>query len=141
MRTRFRFALCSGPLALAAALAWAQASVRPGQYEITGEVRMPGEAAATEYTELDCISEEEASDLQSTLLELVSEDTCGVSNIESSPGEMSFDSNCEGIVSHAEITFTEEAISFVLTMTFDGQTSTSTSQAKWIGATCAANDE
>jgi hypothetical protein len=126
---------------VAAALASAQSSVRPGQYEVTASMRMPGEASATEYTELDCISEEEASDLQSTLLELVSEDTCGASNIESSPGKLSFDSDCEGILSHADITFTEETISFVLTVTANGQTSTSTSHAKWIGATCAADDE
>jgi hypothetical protein len=64
-----------------------------------------------------------------------------VSNVESSPGKMTFDSDCEGIVSQVEITFTAELIGVVLTMTVDGRTATSTSQAKWIGATCAAEDE
>jgi hypothetical protein len=64
-----------------------------------------------------------------------------VSNVESSPGKMTFDSDCEGIVSHVEITFSAETIALVLTMTIEGQTTTSTAQAKWIGATCAAEDE
>jgi hypothetical protein len=126
---------------VAAALAWAQSSVRPGQYEVVSQLRMPGEAAATKYTDTDCITPEEADDLQSTLLELVSEDTCGVSNIESTPGKMTFDTDCEGIVTHAEITFTEETIGVVLEMTVDGQSSTSTSEAKWVSATCTAEDE
>jgi hypothetical protein len=126
---------------VAAALAWAQSSVRPGQYEVTSETRIPGEATATQSTDLDCITPEEAEDLQATLVELVSEDTCGVSNVESSPGKMTFDSDCEGIVSHVEITFSAETIALVLTMTIEGQTTTSTAQAKWIGATCAAEDE
>jgi hypothetical protein len=139
MRT-LKISLLAGAL-VAAALAWAQSSVRPGQYEVVSEIRLPGESAATQYTDSDCITPEEAEDLQSALLELVSEDTCGVSNVESSPGKMSFDTDCEGIVSHAEVTFNEETINVVFTMTVNGQTATSTSEAKWIGATCAADDE
>jgi hypothetical protein len=133
--------LLAGATLVVAVLAWAQSSVRPGQYEVTSETRIPGEPTATQSTDLDCITAEEAEDLQGTLLELVSEDTCGVSNVESSPGKMAFDSDCDGIVSHVEITFSAETIALVLTMTIEGQTTTSTSQAKWIGATCAAEDE
>jgi hypothetical protein len=133
--------LLPGAALVAAGLAWAQASVRPGQYEVVSKLRLPGETTATEYTDTDCITPEEAEDLQSALVELVSEDTCGVSNVESTPGKMTFDTDCEGIVSHAEITFSEKAINVVVTMTVDGQTGTSTSQAKWKSATCATEDE
>jgi hypothetical protein len=133
--------LLPGATLVAAGLAWAQSSVRPGQYEVVSKLRLPGETTATEYADTDCITPEEAEDLQSALLELVSEDTCGVSNIESTPGKMTFDTDCEGIVSHAEITFTEKKINVVVTMSVDGQTGTSTSEAKWTGATCAAEDE
>jgi hypothetical protein len=133
--------LLAGATLVAAALALAQSSVRPGRYEVTSETRIPGEPTATQSTDFDYITPEEAEDLQATLVELVSEDTCGLSNVDSSPGKMAFDSDCEGVVSHVEITFSAETIDLLLTMTIEGQTTTSTAQAKWIGPTCAAEDE
>jgi hypothetical protein len=122
-------------------LAWAQSSIRPGEYEVISEIRLPGETTATEYTDVECITPEEAADFQSAMLEVISEDACGVSNVESSPGRMTFDADCDGVVSHAEIVFTEETIDVAFTMTVNGQTTTSDSQFKWIGQTCSANDE
>jgi hypothetical protein len=131
----------SAAILVSAGLAWAQSSIRPGQYEVISKIRLPGETTATEYTDVECITPEEAADFQSAMLEIISEDACGVSNVESSPGRMTFDADCDGVVSHAEIVFTEETIDVAFTMTVNGQTTTSDSRFKWIGETCAANDE
>lgn len=124
------------------ALAWAQTSLRPGQYEITSEIRMPGEPSATKQVELDCVSAEDAANVEEALLDLASVDElCEASNVQSSPGKMTFETSCDGIVTHADITYTSESIDFVITLTIDGETATSTSHAKWVGATCTTDDD
>lgn len=124
-----------------AAVIWAQTSLRPGQYEIVSEIRMPGEPTATHHTDLECVTAEDAADVESALLDLASDDMCEASNVVSRPGKMTFDTNCDGIATHADIDYTSESIRFVLTMTIDGQTATSTSEAKWVGAMCTVDGE
>lgn len=126
---------------ITAAVIGAQTLLRPGQYEIVSEIRMPGEPTATHDTDLECVTAEDAADVEAALLDLVSDDTCEASNVVSSPGKMTFDTNCDGIASHGDIDYTSESIKFVITMTIDGQTATSTSEAKWVGATCSVDGE
>jgi hypothetical protein len=124
-----------------AAAASAQIALRPGQYEVTAEMQLPGAPAPMKVTDTDCITPEEASDLPRLMMqENDSAESCKVSNVQMTGNKITFDTMCEmaggSTTGRSEMTFAADSFTGTMSMQMGAQTVTSKLSGKWVRATC-----
>jgi hypothetical protein len=122
-------------------VAWAQVSLEPGEYQLAAEVQIPGSQQSRKATSVDCLTPGEAQDFQSLMLrELASEDTCKVSNLQTGADRITFDTACDfgalRSTATTDITFGSDWYKAIVRTELNGAVSTSTIDAKRIGAVC-----
>jgi Protein of unknown function (DUF3617) len=130
------------------AAAWAQTvSVRPGRYETTVEMQMPGTPAPMKMKNFDCLSAEEAGDLVKAMNQELAKQgqTCKLANMKMSPGKVTYDATCDleagSATATSEMVYSAETFSLAVTMKMpNGATMTMKSNGKWVGATCQKDD-
>ncbi len=126
-----------------AAAAWAQLTVKPGEYQVAVELQLPGAPAPNTMQTLDCIAAEDAADLSKAMLrELATEDTCTSSNLQTIGNKMSFDVLCtvegEAVKSTLVVTVTSpESYSAVMDINVEGAVISTRMTGTWVGATCS----
>ena len=131
---------------VSAILAQAQAiSIRPGRYETTAEIPMPGGKAPMKTTGFDCITPEEGRDLlQAMLKQAATDGSCTLSNVTRAGNKVTFDTVCkvDGIVNTArtEMTVGADSFTFTATMNIDGKAAVTRASAKWVAAACKPED-
>jgi uncharacterized protein DUF3617 len=132
-------------LAIVATAAWAQLSVRPGQYQVSLEMQLPGSPQPTTAETFDCLAPEDAQDLAKAMLrELANESACTASNQQTAGNKLSFDVACavEGQQVKSTIAVTvvsAESYSAVMDVEVAPGTKVSTRMiGKWVGAVCTA---
>jgi Protein of unknown function (DUF3617) len=130
----------AGVIALAgSALAWAQISLEPGQYELTTEIQIPGSSQPMKSTAVDCLSPAEARDFQELMIRKSEEASCRVSNLKQTAADkITYDTECagSGTTASSELTFGSDWYSAVVRMQMNGASSTSTVSAKRTSAMC-----
>jgi len=129
-------------LALVATAAWAQLALRPGKYNVTMQMALPGSPLSNTQEDTDCLSPEDAKDLVKAMLrELSSESSCSASNVKTTGNKLTFDAACtmQGNVVSAstELTINSET-SYVAVMKVNaaGMNTAMTITGKWASATC-----
>jgi hypothetical protein len=141
MRTKIFFAAGS-LLALAASAVWAQLALRPGQYNVTMELTLPGAPASVPQQDTDCLSPDDAKDLVKAMLrELSTEQSCSASNVKATGNTLTFDAACtvEGNVVSANTELTIESdtsYAAVMQVRAAGVSTTLRITGEWVGATC-----
>jgi hypothetical protein len=129
-------------IVLAAASAWGQASMRPGQYEITVEMQLPGVPGAQKVTQSDCLSEDEARNFQQIIMEEMGGiEGCTFSNVVTSGNKITWDTACDDVTGTSELTVVNDGFTAVTKMRTRGTEVTATTSGKWVGATCTVPDE
>jgi hypothetical protein len=140
MRTRGILAV-GAVLALAATAAWAQLALRPGKYNVTMELTLPG-APANSQEDTDCLSAEDAKDLVKAMMrELSSEQSCSASNVKTAGKKLTFDASCnmQGNVVSASTELTinnETSYDAVMKVNAAGVSTLLKLKGQWAGATC-----
>jgi hypothetical protein len=132
-----------------AAIAWAGLTIRPGLYQTTVEMQFPGNPSPMKFSDTDCITPEDAAkDLHQLFAEELAEDgdnTCTVTNYQTSANKLSFDMVCDSedgrITSSFEMKVEPNGYSAVGHSTFDGEVLTIKSTATRIGGTCTDDEE
>lgn len=122
--------------------AWAQLSVKPGQYRVTLEMNLPGALGPQTQEALDCITAEDARDLtQAVLRELAAEDSCTSDNVKSAGNKITFDVTCDvdgtKATSNTELTVGADSYTAVMKMTIGDLVTTTRMQGQWISDSCA----
>jgi hypothetical protein len=124
------------------AIAWSQASMRPGQYEITVEMQLPGIPGAQKITQMDCLTAEEARDFQNLMMkEMSGVEGCTFSNVETTGNKITWDTACDSVTGTSELTFVTDGFTAVSKMKAQGTEVTATTSGKWVGATCTVPDD
>ena len=129
-------------LALAATAAWAQLALRPGKYNVTMELTLPGAPISNTQEDTDCLTPEDAKDLVKAMMrELTSESSCSASNVKQAGNKLTFDAACTiqgNVVSSAtELTITSDtAYTAVMQVNAAGVNTQLKIAGKWAGATC-----
>jgi hypothetical protein len=127
---------------IAATAAWAQLALRPGQYNVTMELTLPGAPSAGAQQDTDCLSPEDAKDLVKAMMrELANEQSCTASNVKTSGNTLTFDAACsvEGNVVSANTELTiksETSYAAVMQVNAAGVSTTLKITGQWAGATC-----
>ena len=125
-----------------AAIAWSQTSMRPGEYEITVEMQLPGIPGAQKATQTNCLSDEEARDFQSLIVgEMGGIEGCTFSNVQTSGSKITWDTKCDDVTGASELTFVSDGFTAITKMQTRGTEVTATTSGKWIGATCSVPDD
>ena len=126
-------------LALAATAAWAQLSVKPGEYDVSIEMQLPGAPAPQR------MQAEDAQDLAKAMLrELAGESSCSASNQQTTGNKLSFDVSCalEGRQVKSTIVVTvlsSESYSAVMDVNLEpGVVMSTRMTGKWVSAQCSA---
>lgn len=132
-------------LALAATAAWAQLSVKPGEYDVSIEMQLPGAPAPQRMQAADCLAAEDAQDLAKAMLrELAGESSCSASNQQTTGNKLSFDVSCalEGRQVKSTIVVTvlsSESYSAVMDVNLEpGVVMSTRMTGKWVSAQCSA---
>lgn len=133
------------PLAVVAMtlLAAAQTvNLRPGKYETTAEMDMPG-MKMPPLKDVQCITAEDLKDLSKAMIEKAMTDpeeaiNCKVSNYKVTGNKVTFDTTCEEdgmkITSTSELTYTRESYTGIMKSKDDkGRVTTIRTTAKRIG--------
>ncbi len=128
------------PLAIVALalLAVAQTvNLRPGKYEVTAEMDMPGMKMAPQK-DVQCITAEDLKDLSKALIDPEEAKNCKVSNYKVSGNKVTFNTTCEEegvkMASTTELTYTRESFTGVMKSKDDaGRVMTIRTTAKRIG--------
>ena len=129
-------------LALAATAAWAQLALRPGKYNVTMELTLPGAPISNTQEDTDCLSPEDAKDLVKAMMrELSSESSCSASNVKTAGNKLTFDAACTvqgNIVSaNTELTLkSDTSYAAVMKVNAAGVNTTLKIAGEWAGATC-----
>jgi hypothetical protein len=130
-------------VAVGAATAWAQLALRPGKYDVTLEVSLPGAPLPMSQHDVDCLSPEDAKDLVKAMLrELATAQSCSANNIETAGNKLTFDAACvvEGaqVKSSTELTLrSDTAYTAVMTVATPGVNTIMKITGKWVGESCA----
>jgi hypothetical protein len=132
-----------GAAALAACtLALAQTSVRPGQYQMTVEMQMPGTPQPMTTTLMDCISPDEAANFVELMREeMVSVEGCTLSEPSVAGSKISWDTTCAGVSAKSELTFTDDGFTGTVRSVVDGKVIIANMQARRLSATCNAESD
>lgn len=145
-----RFAMLFAVVTLASTLVGAQAAIRPGQYEVTLDMKIggvPGEASKAvldaagfqNQKRLECFTADDVKgDMRSMFAREMEGSNCKMSDAKTTGNKMSFDIACDedGIkmTGTTEITFGVDSFSTVGTMKdSEGRLSTVRSTAKRVG--------
>lgn len=127
--------------------AWAQLSVKPGQYRVKVEMLLPGAPTPQTQEALDCISAEDARDLtQAVLRELAAEDSCTSDNVQTTGNKITFDVTCDvdgtKATSNTELTVNGDSYTAIMKMSMGDFMTTTRMDGQWVGAECeVAADE
>jgi hypothetical protein len=130
-------------LALAATAAWAQLALRPGKYNVTMELTLPGAPISNTQEDTDCLSADDAKDLVKAMMrELTSEQSCTASNVKTAGNKLTFDASCtmQGAVVSANTELTiksDTSYAAVMKLSGAGMNTTLKISGEWAGATCA----
>jgi hypothetical protein len=130
-------------LFLASAAAWAQLVLRPGRYDVTMEVALPGIAPSVQQV-TDCLTAEDAKDLVKAMLrEIPGEHSCSASNVATTSNRLMFDAACtvQGYAASAKtevVVRSDTSYDAVMKVTAAGVTTGLKLTGRWAGATCAA---
>jgi len=123
-------------LALLAATPASSQTLRPGRYEVTGEVDMGGRSMKIPPSQ-DCITAEMVNDLTKVGAGDQGLESCTVSNVKSTGNTVSFETACdldgERIASTTELTFGADWYKTRIKREFDGRTTSISSTAKRVG--------
>lgn len=129
-------------LALAATAAWAQLALRPGKYNVTMELTLPGAPVSDAQEDTDCLSPDDAKDLVKAMMrELSTAQSCTASNVRTTGNKLTFDAACTldgNVVSaNTELTIKNDT-SYAAVMKVDaaGVSTTLKIAGQWVGATC-----
>jgi hypothetical protein len=154
MKNAKRSSVAVSILLSTAAIAWAQQfSVRPGEYETTVEMQLPGAPKPMLHKALSCITASDARDVHRTLSKALAEaqqGQCKISNEKNSASRLDFDMVCvddDGTRSstRVETTFADAAYEQVAITKMGRDVITMKTKAKWLRATCSresmADDE
>ncbi len=129
-------------LALVATAAWAQLALRPGKYNVTLELTLPGAPISSTQEDTDCLSAEDAKDLVKAMMrELSAEQTCTASNVKTAGSKLTFDAACtiQGNVVSANTELTiksDTAYDATMKINAAGVSTTLKIAGQWAGATC-----
>jgi hypothetical protein len=122
----------------ATAIAWAQMSLEPGEYELKSEIRVPGSAQAMNTTAKDCLSPTEARNFQDVMIERAEAESCKVSNLQMAADRITFDTVCEiggsRTTASSDLTFGRDWYTAVVTTELNGDVTTSRVSAKRVAA-------
>ena len=125
-----------------AAIAWSQTSMRPGEYEITVEMQLPGIPGAQKITQMDCLTDEEARDFQSLIMgEMGGVEGCTFSNVETTGNKITWDTACDDVTGDFRAHVRRGRVHRGLEDETRGTEVTATTSGKWIGATCTVPDD
>jgi hypothetical protein len=133
-------------LGLAAAAAWAQLALRPGQYNVTMELTLPGAPTPDAQQDTDCLSPDDAKDLVKAMMrELAAEQSCAASNVATTGNTLKFDATCtvDGNVVSANTELTvksDTSYSAVMQVNAAGVSTTLKLAGQWVGATCTQSE-
>jgi hypothetical protein len=129
-------------LAFAATAAWAQLSLKPGKYNITIELTLPGVPIGTKQEDTDCLSADDAKDLVKAMMrELSTERSCSASNVATTGNKLTFDAACN-VQGNAVSASTELTISSptsydaLMHLNAAGVSTTMKITGEWAGAAC-----
>jgi hypothetical protein len=128
-------------LLTATVVAWADTSMRPGKYEVTVEMQLPGAPAPQKSTTLECMTAAEGKDLvKRVMAEMDSEGSCKTSNLKIGSGTVTFDARCDhdgtiGIV-RSEMTYGSDWLKGVTTLTMGKDVIVMKASSRWVGAQC-----
>jgi hypothetical protein len=135
-------ALFAAPALGLAALALAQISIKPGLYEISTEVQMPGAPAPLKVTDNDCITPAEAANVFEDLRNKMGEaEDCKLGEPVISGNRVSWETECNEVKAKSELTFASDAFSGTVRGVAAGQTVDIKVSARWVAATCTDDDE
>src|SRR5687767_11298406 len=82
-------------LALVTTAAWAQLALRPGKYNVTMNLTLPGAPSSSTQEDTDCLSAADAKDLVKAMMrELSDEPSCTASNVKTAGSKLTFDAAC-----------------------------------------------
>jgi Protein of unknown function (DUF3617) len=127
---------------VSAVAAWAQqVSLKPGQYQLSSEVQVPGRAEPVKTTRMSCLTPDQAKDFENQMMSnLTGTADCKVSNVEREAGKITFDSACniggEQVSGTSEMKHGPDWYEAVVRMQMSGAVSTSRFKAKRIGGVC-----
>jgi hypothetical protein len=128
-----------------AAVAWAQLSVKPGQYEVNIEMQLPGAPAPQSMQTADCLAPEDAQDLAKAILrELAGDSSCSASNQQTTGNKLSLDVTCtvdgRQVTSTVVVTvLSSESYSAVMDVNLQpGVVMSTRMTGKWSSAQCSA---
>lgn len=140
MRISKLFLIGSGALAVTA-LAWAQQQLKPGSYEITIEMALPGSPTPVALTDTQCLSADETRDLRTILQqELATDGDCKFSEVVTKGDTVSWDTTCKDLTAKTEITVRSDGFNGTTTTTIEGTSVVAKFASKWIG-NCTAGSE
>ncbi len=119
-------------------------NLRPGKYEVTAEMDMPGMKMPPQK-DVQCITAEDLKDLSKAMIDPEEAKNCKVSNYKVSGNKVTFDTTCEEdgmkMTSTAELTYTRESYTGIMKSKDDkGRVITIRTTAKRIGE-CAKKEK
>jgi hypothetical protein len=139
-----KFVAAGVVLGLAASTAWAQLTLRPGQYDVKLELSLPGVPISNAQQDTDCLSADDAKDLVKAMLrELAAETTCTASNVKTAGKTLTFDAACtlEGnsVTAKTELVVQSDT-AYVANMLLNaaGVSTQLKITGRWASATCTA---
>lgn len=121
----------------AAAIAWAQ-TLRPGMYEISVEMTIPEAPAPIRSTTTQCLTPEQVRDVPELIQEAMTIEGCTFTDVATRGNAMAWHSECDGVSSDTEMTFTGEGFTANVVSVTEGERFTTVMSGKWIGAICTA---
>lgn len=130
-----------GIAAGSAALALAQ-ELRPGEYEMTVEITLPGAAQPLKATANECLTPDQVVDIQTVLREQMGADEdCTYSEPVKTGNTLKWTTMCDDLEATTELTFTADGFMGTVLTTVEGQEFPAKMTAKRIAATCTPDDD
>lgn len=125
-----------------AAPAWAQFSLKPGLYEMTMEMAMPGAPSPLTMSQTDCLTPEHVVDFIALIREQMNDDdSCSFSEPATRGNTVAWESDCDEGSAKSEMTFTADGFIGKVLITAAGEEIPSTLTGRRIAATCTPDPE
>jgi hypothetical protein len=125
-----------------AALAWAQNTLRPGQYEMMVEMQLPGAAQPMTMAQMACLTAEEARDFQSLMnQQMGGVEGCTFSDPQTTGNKMTWSTTCDDVTATSELAFLPDGFTVLTRSTVQGTAITANVTAKWLSTTCTVPDD